>query len=232
MIIYKTVNLLNDKIYIGQDVNNNPKYLGSGTLISRAIKKYGKSNFIKETIEICISQDHLNEREIYWIDKFNSRDLDIGYNIAIGGKSVMYKRKHTEKSKLKMSNSLINRIISETHRKNIGIASSNRSEETHKKLSISRRKRKLKSLTIDKMVKKKKEWNSTIEGKLHWRKLASIRCTIKFPLHQYTLDYKLIKVFNSLDELKTAYPKFQISNITRYLNSDRKHCYKFKWKQS
>jgi hypothetical protein len=41
-VIYKTINLLNEKIYIGQDSKNNIKYLGSGKKLIRAIKKYGK----------------------------------------------------------------------------------------------------------------------------------------------------------------------------------------------
>jgi len=42
MVIYKITNLINNKFYIGQDIKNNPKYLGSGNLIISAIKKYGK----------------------------------------------------------------------------------------------------------------------------------------------------------------------------------------------
>ena len=42
MIIYKTTNLINHKIYIGQDSNNNPNYLGSGHLVKQAINKYSK----------------------------------------------------------------------------------------------------------------------------------------------------------------------------------------------
>lgn len=40
MIIYLTTNLLNGKIYIGQDSFNNPEYLGSEKLIKYAIKNY------------------------------------------------------------------------------------------------------------------------------------------------------------------------------------------------
>ena len=47
MIIYKTTNLVNKKIYIGQDSKNNPEYLGSGAIVKKAIKKYGKENFKK-----------------------------------------------------------------------------------------------------------------------------------------------------------------------------------------
>ena len=45
MIIYKTTNLVNGKIYIGKDSKNNPNYLGSGNLLKKALIKYGKENF-------------------------------------------------------------------------------------------------------------------------------------------------------------------------------------------
>jgi len=85
MIIYKTTNLINNKIYIGKDKHNNPKYLGSGLKIRLAVKKYGKNNFSKEILEFCGNEVELNEREIYWIKKFNSIDRDLGYNITNGG---------------------------------------------------------------------------------------------------------------------------------------------------
>jgi len=86
MIIYKITNKVNGKIYIGQDKNNNPNYLGSGKKIKRAVKKYGKENFIKEIIEECVDENHMNEREVYWIIFYNSQDRKIGYNISEGGK--------------------------------------------------------------------------------------------------------------------------------------------------
>ena len=42
MIIYKTTNLINKKIYVGKDKKENPNYFGSGKILSLAIKKYGK----------------------------------------------------------------------------------------------------------------------------------------------------------------------------------------------
>jgi group I intron endonuclease len=84
MIIYKTTNLINGKIYIGQDSKNNPKYLGSGKIIKLAIKKYGKENFKKEILEYCDTFAELNDREIFWIFNLDSQNKKIGYNILSG----------------------------------------------------------------------------------------------------------------------------------------------------
>jgi len=87
MIIYKTTNLINNKFYIGQDFNDNPKYYGSGKLITFAIKKYGKENFKKEIIEYCTDEKHMDEREIFWIKELNATNKKIAYNICEGGKT-------------------------------------------------------------------------------------------------------------------------------------------------
>jgi group I intron endonuclease len=86
-VIYKTINTVNGKIYIGQDSNNRPRYLGSGLLIKKAIKKYGRDKFIKEVLEECLIED-LGIRERYYIELFNSMDLNIGYNLRPGGNHV------------------------------------------------------------------------------------------------------------------------------------------------
>ena len=83
MIIYKTINLINGKFYIGKDINNNPNYLGSGKILKIAIDKYGVENFRKEIIEICNSIEELNEREKFWIKELNA--IGDGYNISYGG---------------------------------------------------------------------------------------------------------------------------------------------------
>jgi group I intron endonuclease len=85
MIIYKTTNLINGKLYIGKDKYNNPEYLGSGKLLVKAIKKYGKENFKKEILEYCENDDHMAEREKYWISIHNACVSENYYNIGEGG---------------------------------------------------------------------------------------------------------------------------------------------------
>lgn len=86
-IIYKTTNKVNNKFYVGQHQteNLNDSYLGSGLLLSRAIKKYGIENFEREILEECDNKHLMNEREKFWIERFDARNKDIGYNIAFGG---------------------------------------------------------------------------------------------------------------------------------------------------
>ena len=85
MVIYKTTNKINGKIYVGKDARNRSDYIGSGTILRRAIKKYGKQNFDKTIIEVCDSLPYLSEREVYWVRELKATDRDIGYNIAKGG---------------------------------------------------------------------------------------------------------------------------------------------------
>ena len=103
MVIYKTINLLNDKFYIGKDSNNNNNYLGSGKIIKKAIKLYGKENYKKEILEVCNSKDELNKREIFWINELNSTNRNIGYNIALGGNGQKFGTKLSEETKKKIS---------------------------------------------------------------------------------------------------------------------------------
>lgn len=90
--IYKTTNLINNKIYIGQHKATKfepDHYIGSGLLITEAISKYGFDNFKCELLEICDSKEQLNEREIFYIKLYNSQDKTVGYNIADGGYNLI-----------------------------------------------------------------------------------------------------------------------------------------------
>jgi hypothetical protein len=54
-IVYKTINLVNNKFYIGKhrqtiDPHQFDGYYGSGSQIINAVKKYGKDNFVRETL--------------------------------------------------------------------------------------------------------------------------------------------------------------------------------------
>lgn len=114
MYVYKIINLINNKIYIGisrKNSINSINYFGSGKAIKLAIKKYGKENFKKEIIEenINFKYSDLQRLEKYYIKKLNSKENKIGYNISDGGDgnfgetNGMYGKKHSIKSRLSIS---------------------------------------------------------------------------------------------------------------------------------
>ncbi len=89
--IYIIRNHMNDKVYIGQTIQAvNLRFNGhikdSKSKKSKfydAVKKYGKENFFYEVLETGLSEQELNERERYYIRKFDS--VKNGYNTGIGG---------------------------------------------------------------------------------------------------------------------------------------------------
>ena len=88
--IYITTNNINGKKYIGQrkygkDIGT---YLGSGILLNKAIRKYGRENFSKEIIDSANTLEELNELEIYYIKLYDAVESNEYYNIASGGKSA------------------------------------------------------------------------------------------------------------------------------------------------
>ena len=90
--IYVTTNLINGKMYVGQrtiqriwNKNSWKTYLGSGTHLHNAIKKYGRENFSRKIIDIAFDADELNKLEYFYTVKFNSVDNEQWYNLCYGG---------------------------------------------------------------------------------------------------------------------------------------------------
>ncbi len=93
MIIYKSTNKITGKIYIGQTthtldkrikghINESKKDKNRPFLLS--INKYGVDNFTFETIDSANNLDELNDKEIYWVNFYNSVSPN-GYNVTGGG---------------------------------------------------------------------------------------------------------------------------------------------------
>ena len=86
MEIYLTTNNVNGKKYVGMLSGHKKYYLGSGKLLTRAIQKYGKENFTRETLEFCSSEDDLRIAEQKWISHFDAVNNPMFYNLCEGGR--------------------------------------------------------------------------------------------------------------------------------------------------
>lgn len=93
---YKITNTVNGKIYIGKAANIKTRWNAHKAAAKRkdandypyfhkALNKYGFDNFIVEQIGEYETEEQALEAEINLIDKFNSMDKTIGYNLTIGG---------------------------------------------------------------------------------------------------------------------------------------------------
>lgn len=94
--IYKIENLITHQVYIGQSINierrwkchlvnyTNPNSKAYSYPLYIEMREYGIDNFAFEILEEC-NTDMLNQREIYWIEYYDS--FFNGYNQSLGGVS-------------------------------------------------------------------------------------------------------------------------------------------------
>lgn len=117
--VYSITNTVNGKVYIGkhktEDIHDS--YLGSGTAIRLAVKKYGRDKFIKEIL-FCFDNPKAmddKERELITLEVLES---DQYYNIrpgdgdtelhvirSSGANNHFYGKKHDEDTRKRMSES-------------------------------------------------------------------------------------------------------------------------------
>jgi len=106
--LYKIVNKINEKIYIGQSVDTYRRWQAHckdaekndpPSVISKAIKKYGKINFEFKVIASCKTYEDANDTETLLVKQYNSL-VPLGYNVSNGG----YNAPKTEAWKTAMRN--------------------------------------------------------------------------------------------------------------------------------
>jgi group I intron endonuclease len=114
--IYKTTNNINGKYYIGQHITDNLEdgYLGSGTNLTRAIKKYGKENFSRDILATADNQEMLNELEAFYVtwDEVNDNNC---YNLMTGGGACGKRGKETRKKMSEAKKGRISPMLGNTH---------------------------------------------------------------------------------------------------------------------
>lgn len=92
--IYRIVNNINGKCYIGQSIDIERRFRDHRnrsfttkyeTPVYKAFQKYGVDNFSFEIVEECPAEK-LDEREMFYIAKYKSAEKKYGYNFTFGGK--------------------------------------------------------------------------------------------------------------------------------------------------
>lgn len=95
--LYKLTNLVNGKIYVGCHATKNfdDSYMGSGTRLAYAKRKYGVENFKKEILSVHETPEEMLAEEARIVDQEFVKRKDT-YNITCGGGSWYHQNSSSE----------------------------------------------------------------------------------------------------------------------------------------
>lgn len=126
-IIYKTTNLIDNKVYIGAHAtkNINDGYMGSGKYLKRAIQKYGIEHFKKEVLFVFNNKSDMFAKEaelvteefIATTNTYNLKPGGSGGNPGIIG--AFAGKKHSKETKEKIRQAALKQVISDETRKKL-----------------------------------------------------------------------------------------------------------------
>jgi group I intron endonuclease len=144
--IYKITCLKNNKFYIGSSTNIIIRWklhksalkrnAHPNTYLQNSWNKYGENNFKFEIME-NVKTNLLIERELSWFKRTKCFDHKYGFNIINPGTFPMLGRKHSEKSKSKISIAMSGRILTDSHKRNIGLSRDGNKHTKESKLKMS-----------------------------------------------------------------------------------------------
>ena len=178
-VVYLILNKINGKKYVGQTVQplkvrfKEHARKKDNTLISNAIRKYGKENFYCGVIKTCLSKEELDYREKFFISALHTKK-PYGYNLTDGGEGTVglectpehcvklaaskrgknnpnYGKHPSNETRAKRSASLKGRRFSEEHRAKLAAAQTGKcyADESRVKMSTARRNSPFKNLTTE-----------------------------------------------------------------------------------
>ena len=128
--IYSITNRVSGKVYVGQTTRSVHKRFNEHFRTSKrqnyplykAMRKYKKKDFFLDILCECLSQEELDEKEIYYSEHLNSL-VPFGYNCRVGqgkGKECNELKKRKSEFLLNGGNPLFNSpYFSDDHRRNI-----------------------------------------------------------------------------------------------------------------
>ena len=100
---YLTTNKVNQKRYVGShDGDFTDGYLGSGKLLLKAIKRYGRENFTRDVLNVVSTREEAFNNEKFLIEMYKTLASEGNYNLSPTGGTECSGR-HSEKSKRTMS---------------------------------------------------------------------------------------------------------------------------------
>jgi len=183
-----------------------------------SIKKYGHENHIFEILEECL-EENINEKEIYWINYFDSviNGLNLKYG-GIGGK-------HSEETKQNISKALMGKKQSKEtiEKRSQKLKGQKRSDYTKQLMSEAGKNR---EITWGSQISEAKKNSTYRHPKETLDKIALINSK---PIEQYTPEGILLKTYPSATEAMKQ-TGVKNDNISQNLRGKSKSAGGFVWK--
>lgn len=223
--IYKILNIINNKIYIGSAVRlsnrkathfyklKNNKH--TNNYLQNAFNKYGGSKFKFEIIEYVDDKNCLIAREQYYMDLYKSYNKENGYNIRTIAESNLgvTGKKLSKEHRNAISKANLGKKLSDNTKKKISIAKKNPSKETRIKLSNANIGKKLSEETKRKIGEKSK--GNTYASALKGRKLTEAH---KLKIGESNKNFK--SPFKGIPRSEEVKNKISKSNIGKKRDRD------------
>lgn len=148
-IVYRAVNSVNGKVYIGLTTQSLKRRINSHLVLSKAkknfyfqkaIQKYGIDSFLFEIIAECLTKEELGLQEAFYISKYCSTSREVGYNLTYGGEGLS---RPTPETKKRMSEAAKRKKLSPETKDKLRKyhTGRKRTEDTKEKMCIAQKKR-------------------------------------------------------------------------------------------
>lgn len=238
-IVYKIINCINDKLYIGITTNYNQRmkehliYYKCNrkrkSYLHNAIKKYGVENFMHEIMCRCNSWETLCQKENFYIKDLKTK-YPVGYNLTDGGEGSVG-LKCSEETKIKMVKAHTGKTHTEETRRNMSklnkgsnhpMYGRKHTEETRRKMSKAhigkkhseKSKRKMSIVQKGKVFSEKSKINmSKAHRTLSISQILEIRKLLADRILQKIIAKKFNVTVSTISAIKTnvRYGEIQIS---------------------
>lgn len=235
--IYCIRNIADNKVYIGKSKNIYARIMAhcynltskskdENRHLINAWHKYGKDSFDYFVLEyLPINEELVAERELYWMQQYNSTDRNFGYNLRQDSSTKMIVHDETKE--------LLSNINSGEGNPNFN----NKWSDEKKKYMSELKKQQYKD-GIQKYIPENTKKGIEVRNK-HWEenpKLKKIMANkvkeaiTKYKIYQYDKHTsKLIKVWNYIADIIAENPNYKRHNIYAVCSGEKKSMYGYIW---